>query len=102
MRCTATSSIACEGSSVKVNAEDIADRIEAATARTGMGFLLSRLVVDELVSGALDPDTADLDRVVGEQALELLLGDRAANRDADRAFLGALAFAPEPGVPSGA
>ncbi len=94
--------------------ESIAAAIARAASDTGMGFLLARVITDQIIVGAITPDAPEFDRRLYEQAAELLLlPEGAASAESpyrdledartarDRALLHALAIAPAPGIPAG-
>src|SRR6185312_16353651 len=88
-------------------AEDIgvvAVEIDRLCQESGLGFLLARVIVDELVRGSIEPGGPDFDRVLKTRAYDLLLDDagRQEGGGAKRASLvQALALAPAPGIPLG-
>lgn len=78
----------------------IAGRVARVAESTGLGFVLARVVTDQIIEGTLSPDDPRFETDLEARALELLLGGAGEARRSDRAMLIALALAPS-GLPLG-
>lgn len=78
----------------------IADQVSRVAESTGLGFVLARLVTDQVIEGVLNPDDPGFATELLGRALDLLLGNADAPSKNDRAMLIALALVPR-GLPLG-